>query len=89
MLDTGALPTVLFVAAVVFVMEKSVLAAVSLIPTLISPAIAPAELKVAVVSGVWRVCDPPPVTKAVLVKFPEPTTVTVPLPPPGGTSIGC
>ncbi len=35
---------------------------------------------VAVADGVWSVCEPPPVTKAVLVSVPEATTVTVPVP---------
>ena len=42
----------------------------------------PEESRVAVALGVWIVCDPPPVTKAVLVRVPAPTTVTVPDPPP-------
>ena len=40
----------------------------------------PAELSVEVAEGVCRVVVPPPVTIAVLVKFPDPTTVTVPVP---------
>lgn len=38
----------------------------------------PLVSSVAVANGVWIACDPPPVTSAVLVKVPAPTTVTVP-----------
>jgi hypothetical protein len=38
----------------------------------------PLELSVAVADGVCMVCEPPPVTIAVLVRFPLLTTVTVP-----------
>jgi hypothetical protein len=40
----------------------------------------PPELNVEVADGVWRVVVPPPVTSAVLVRAPAPTTVTVPVP---------
>lgn len=40
----------------------------------------PLESRVAREDGVCTVCDPPPVTIYVLVRFPAPTTVTVPLP---------
>ena len=42
----------------------------------------PPELNVEVVDGVWSVVVPPPVTSAVLVRLPAPTTVTVPDPLP-------
>ena len=56
---------------------------------LLAPVIVPASemlpplLSVDVAEGVWRVVVPPPVTKAVEVKEPAPTTVTVPLPAAG------
>jgi len=40
----------------------------------------PLVSSVAVAEGVWMACDPPPVTSAVLVSDPAPTTVTVPDP---------
>ena len=43
--------------------------------------ILPLESIVAVAAGVWRVVVPPPVTRAVEVSEPAPTTVTVPEPP--------
>lgn len=51
-------------------------------PAVIEPGvlILPLESMVAVVAGVCSVCEPPPVTMAVDVKFPELTTVTVPVP---------
>jgi len=39
----------------------------------------PAALRVEVAEGVCRVVVPPPVTKAVEVRLPAPTTVTVPV----------
>ena len=42
--------------------------------------ILPPALSVEVAEGVCTACKPPPVTRAVLVRFPEPTTVTVPVP---------
>ena len=46
----------------------------------------PFAASVAVAEGVWIKVVPPPVTSAVLVRLPAPTTVTVP-PPAGGSVV--